>query len=332
MDRSLKSRYVLSPEEAAERLADESGYRPGIIPRPLPRTRASRSSRQAPLIAAAIVVSTLLATGVLVMSRRSEVTVPSRPLPEIAPVGRPEVPVQEPPPATTVVSTDRGQAPEGEQTEGEVAAEPTRPQGARNAGTRLRRLRVSVSETGECLVVVDAGSNEAVEEPREGELAIAGLSDARIVRGDDGGLTITHLFREAKGISDFSYLEESQGVSLNRGDGTLVLTPVPIPGQQGKVCMLNYPKRLRPPITVTLDLEKLPPAFTLNVQVEKLTPNEKFVVMLSGDGRGSRIKADLVSGRPQEGDDAVRSSDRAGSRGRAGLATSPAPPSRRMPA
>ncbi|MEJ7637418.1 MAG: PDZ domain-containing protein [Singulisphaera sp.] len=148
-----------------------------------------------------------------------------------------------------------------------------------------------MGETGECLVVVDAGANDAGEQPREGELSLAGLSDARIVKGEDGRLKITHLFHEVKGISDFSYLEETWGVSLNRGDGTLVLSPVPIAGQKGKVCMLNYPSCSEPPIEVTLDLEKLPPAFTLNVQVEKLAPDEKFVVMLSGDGRASRIKA-----------------------------------------
>ncbi|MEJ7637417.1 MAG: hypothetical protein WKF75_05335 [Singulisphaera sp.] len=42
----LKSRYLISPEEAAERLADESGYRPGIIPVPsLARGHQGRVAR-----------------------------------------------------------------------------------------------------------------------------------------------------------------------------------------------------------------------------------------------------------------------------------------------
>ena len=62
VDRSLKARKAISSDDAAEILADGSGYKPEIIARPLPRTRTSKSRSGGPrsLIVAAIGVSALL--------------------------------------------------------------------------------------------------------------------------------------------------------------------------------------------------------------------------------------------------------------------------------
>ena len=65
VDRSLKARMAFSSDDAAEHLADLSGYRPEIIARPLPRTRrsGSRSGRPSSLIFPAICVCILLVVG-----------------------------------------------------------------------------------------------------------------------------------------------------------------------------------------------------------------------------------------------------------------------------
>ncbi len=71
VDRSLKARKAISSDDAAEILADESGYRPEVIARPLPRSRTSRSRSGRPsfLIVPAIGGCALLGIGYLLAMR-----------------------------------------------------------------------------------------------------------------------------------------------------------------------------------------------------------------------------------------------------------------------
>ena len=71
VDRSLKARKAIFSDDAAELLADQSGYKPEIIARPLPRTRTSRSrtGRPSSLIVPAIGVCVLLGVGYLLAMR-----------------------------------------------------------------------------------------------------------------------------------------------------------------------------------------------------------------------------------------------------------------------
>jgi len=162
-------------------------------------------------------------------------------------------------------------------------------------GPAIRRVRVTVGAGGACDLLVDAGAGEAGPEPRQGEMKLAGLSEARVAPDADGRLDILHVFRETRGIADFGKLAGSahqpmQGLSLNRTDGTLVLTPVPAPGEPRKSAVFGYPRYLKLPATVTLDLERFP-AGTLAIQVEKIQPHEVLAVRVMRDGRGARVNA-----------------------------------------
>ena len=270
VDRSLKARKPISSDDAAEILADGSGYKPKIIARTLPRARSSRSEPKTPAlpIVAAILACVVLGMGVLLMK------------------GQPKSRVLTPPSAELAASQPLIQVPGPTHPREGLPPEPPRSldgQGTRKEGLNVRRLRVSVSETGECGVIVDEGEAGVVRVSKEGGLTLAGVSDAQVARGEDGRLTITHRFREAKGLSDFARLAGSvpqvlQGVSLDRGDGRLILTPVPAPGEPGKKAVLGYPRYLKPPIAVTIDLDEVPAASTLVVQFEKLQPDEKLAV------------------------------------------------------
>ncbi len=157
-------------------------------------------------------------------------------------------------------------------------------------GLPFRRVRVSVGVDGACDLLVDAGDREVASGSRAGELKLAGLSDARIVRGQDSRLDILHDFRQAKGIADFGRTATSVGtlslgLSLDRTDGTLVLSPAPTPGEKGKRAVLNYPRQLKLPVAITLVFERWTGG-TLVVQVEKIQPDEKLAVRVNpGDKR-----------------------------------------------
>ena len=88
--------------------------------------------------------------------------------------------------AEQVALARQTRARESGQNKGEVVVAQPReePQAAKKL-PGVRRLRFSVSETGECAVVVDPGEAGADREPKEGNTSLTGVSDARVVRGEE---------------------------------------------------------------------------------------------------------------------------------------------------
>ena len=84
LDRSLKARKAISTDHAAELLADESGYRPAVIARPLSRTRSTSHGTRisAVRVAAAVFLCALLGMGGLLMRSQSEARLQPPPAPE----------------------------------------------------------------------------------------------------------------------------------------------------------------------------------------------------------------------------------------------------------
>lgn len=84
VDRSLKARKAISSDDAAELLADGSGYKPEVIARSLPRVRSprSRSGRPSSLIVPAIGICVLLGVVFLLAMRGQPVARTPKPAAE----------------------------------------------------------------------------------------------------------------------------------------------------------------------------------------------------------------------------------------------------------
>ena len=172
-------------------------------------------------------------------------------------------------------------------------------QGPKKEVINVRRLRFSVSETGECALVVDQGEAGALHELKEGNTSLAGISDAHIVKGEDGRLTITHHFREVKGLSDFARFAGtgpslSQGLSLDKVEGSLIMTPVKTQAWQGrKQAVLCYPRHLALPVAVTIDLERLPDDFTMTELLQQPSGEYALQVGLIKSRQGTKVVTTL---------------------------------------
>ncbi len=147
--------------------------------------------------------------------------------------------------------------------EGAASPSPT-PVDDRPKALRVRQVRLSLAEDGDCRLVIDTRAGEQPQEEPTGEAAtLAGISNAVVRKTQAGSHRIVYNFAEVASTADFARLNGAMpqpldGISIDRTAGTLVLTPVPIEKSQGKRARFSFPRLVDVPLSIGVDFEELP--------------------------------------------------------------------------
>jgi Tfp pilus assembly protein PilF len=269
-DRSYRSRPSISNDEAAEALGEASGYKPGILPKPL---SSGRERKKEPVRGGygVLLVAVLVIAACLVLIRGSASSDPAH--------------GQGTTQAKSSLAKERGgdggtdrlliAGQDGKETETKAPGEkpalpkvgdqqatsPTSPPVSRPASIQVRQIRITLDEAGDCRLVVDTREQAIAVDPPQGRPAtIAGFKSAEVSLRDDGLHEIVHSFDKIDTTADFGSLNGSpmpiDGISIDRTNGVLVMSPIPVDKGPTKKASFSYPRYLKAPMTATIDFEK----------------------------------------------------------------------------
>ncbi len=195
----------------------------------------------------------------------------------------------------------------------ERAASPSpTPSDEKPKALQVRQVRFSLTEDGDCRLVIDTRAEGPPQEEPKGEAAsLAGISNAVVRKTQAGSHRIVYNFAEVGSTADFARLNGTvpqplDGASIDRTAGTLVLTPVPIEKSQGKRARFSFPRLVDVPASIGLDFDELPggtfflqldsqkPAGTLGVNIAWDNPKQSVVahafwVPVVGGKRGKPV-------------------------------------------
>lgn len=205
--------------------------------------------------------------------------------------------------------TDSGRERPARPGSGEVArTQDGPPDGAGKAEGRIRHVALTLDDQGVGELVVDTGTDEpaAADEPG-GETTLAGVPNARVAALGGNSYRIVHDFARHEVASDFSLLAgvlplSQEGLAIDREAGTLIMTPARRGAAPGMTAKLIYPRYLRLPITLGLDVARFERgAFVLSFK--PMAPDGRlsgtFAVNVSPGPDASKMS---VSWRPNDGD------------------------------
>lgn len=125
----------------------------------------------------------------------------------------------------------------------------------------VRRISLSLTDTGDCSLSVDTRTEIPPIEDPQGKLAtIAGLPNAEVTVEEDGTHRAVYSFGEVATTADFASLNgspmPSDGLSIDRTAGALLLTPILVGKGPVKKSSFSFPRYTKAPVTETIDFEK----------------------------------------------------------------------------
>ncbi|OJW27634.1 MAG: hypothetical protein BGO49_23080 [Planctomycetales bacterium 71-10] len=145
------------------------------------------------------------------------------------------------------------------------ALAPPTPERQKDAGERsviqVRRISLSLTDTGDCSLSVDTRAEIPPIEPSQGKPAtIAGLPNAKVTLEEDGTHRAVYSFGEVATTADFAALNGSpmpiDGLSIDRTAGVLLLSPILVDKGPVKKSSFSFPRYLKAPLSASIDFEK----------------------------------------------------------------------------
>lgn len=267
VDKTYRSRRVVSDEDAPEALGVASGYKPETISRPIPRARGSKGRSLGSGGGAVLIVGVAVVAACslwLALRGRSASEPVGTPV-----ASHPSNPVDITETSNTSVRAKASIVGEPKSVEGEgtpgasgaggadglaVAAEV--PPSRKRTDSAYRTIDLEIDRDGSGTLTLGTRTPAQVEGEKPAEAgtpvpALDGLKNAEISRLKDGRLHVVHDFKKISDIEDlknpFNSIDPAQH-QIDAKNGTLVLTP--IAERDFKRAQLKYARQLRLPLRI----------------------------------------------------------------------------------